>query len=72
MPTLVVAPVRNAGDAEGIEGLQVPVEINGAPFAVMIAELAHLPARLLGKAMANLADHEYEIRRALERLFSGF
>lgn len=72
LPTLVVAPLRRIEDVEGITDLQAPVAFDGQNYAIMIAELAHLPSRLVGKSMGSLADYEDTIRSALNRLFTGF
>jgi hypothetical protein len=37
-----------------------------------MAELGNVPTRTLGRARANLSEHEDDIRRALDRLFTGF
>lgn len=72
METTVVAPVRRSSDAEGIGHVEVLVAVNARPYAIMIAELAHVPTRLVGRAVANLTGHEDQVRRALDQLFTGF
>lgn len=72
LPTVVVAPLRRMEAVEGIADLQPPVVFEGNDFAIMVAEMAHIPARLLGKSVGNLAQYEDAIRRALGRLFTGF
>jgi hypothetical protein len=38
----------------------------------MVSELAHMPTRVVGQTLESLAAHEDDIRRALDRLFTGF
>jgi toxin CcdB len=71
-PPLVVAPIRLRENAEGIEGLQVPIDSNGADYTVMISELGHIPRRLPGTPAGNLTPYHDDIARALDRLFTGF
>lgn len=72
METTVVAPVRRSDHVEGIVEIEVPVVVDDQPHAIMIAELAHIPTRLIGHAVTNLGGHEDQIRRSLDRLFTGF
>lgn len=72
MPTLVVAPIRLADHAENILDLKIPVTFDDQLMAIMIAELAYIPVKRLGKAVGSLADQEDAIRRGLDRLFTGF
>lgn len=72
LATTVVAPLRIADQTEGIAAIQVPVIFAGEAYAVMIPELAHIPARMLARPIGSLAGYEDAIRRALDRLFSGF
>lgn len=72
MPTLIVAPLRRSEAVEGIADLQPAVTFEDERYAVMVAEMAHIPTRLLSQSIGNLAEHEDAIRRALGRLFTGF
>ncbi len=72
MATTVVAPLRPVDLAEGHTQIEVQVQVREEPFTVMMAELGHLPSKLLGRAVDNLLDREDDIRRALDRLFTGF
>lgn len=72
MQTVVVAPMRALEAAEGVGEIEVPVRVQDAQYAIMMSELAHLPTRIVGRAVESLADHEDDIRRSLDRLFSGF
>ncbi len=72
METTVVAPVRTSDEADGIGDVEVPIIVEDLPHAIMVAELAHLPTGLIGRRVGSLADHEDDIRRALDQLFTGF
>lgn len=68
---VVVAPAVN--DAERrISGLEIVVEIQGHPLVLIISELFSLTASVLRGRAESLAAHEDDIRRALDRLFTGF
>lgn len=69
LPQVVVAPVRRG---DGMPGLEVPVIIDGEVMTIQIPGLAAVRATALGKRVASLAAHEDAIRRALDRLFTGF
>lgn len=72
LPTVIVAPLRRIQFVEGIADLQVSVAFQDEEFAVMVAELAHMPSRLLPRSIGTIAGCEEALRRALDRLFTGF
>ncbi|ATQ42309.1 CcdB family protein [Caulobacter mirabilis] len=72
MATTIVAPIRRKTHAEGHAEIEVPISVQNEDCAVMVAELAHLPSRMLGRSIDNLSRQEDDIRRALDRLFTGF
>ena len=67
----VVAPVRR-GKSSGVRGLEVPVVIDGETLLVSVSGIAGIRAISLRKRKASLRLYEDEIRRALDRLFTGF
>jgi len=68
---VIVAPaVKNA--TRLVCELEIEVEIQGEPLALLISELFSLTATTLRRRACSLAQHEDAIRRALERLFTGF
>ena len=72
MDTVVVAPLVR-GSAERTESqTSVPVEVKGEYFLLDIAFMANMPLRALGSTVTSLLPHEDDIRRALDRLFTGF
>lgn len=68
---VVVAPAVN--DALRVLGdLEIGVVINDQPTVLVISELFSVRAQTLKRRTDSLADREDDIRRALEKLFSGF
>ncbi len=73
-PTRVVAPLLPPdGAAPAFTRLEPVFEIGGERLALHTGELAAVPAKLLaGPPVADLSARGYEIRGALDMLFSGF
>jgi toxin CcdB len=68
---VVVAPA--VSDALRIVGdLEIGVTIVDRPTVLLVSELFSVRAQTLRRSVGSLAAHEDEIRRALDRLFSGF
>lgn len=68
---VIVAPLVN--DAErAVAELEIEVEVDGERLVVVVSELSSLNRRSLKRRAISLARHEFEIRRALDRLFTGF
>ncbi|WP_180896904.1 CcdB family protein [Caulobacter flavus] len=78
LDTIVVAPPMRlpATDADaGFSKVWIEVEIAGERLTIDVALLANLERRMLNQRIASLAAlaaHEDAIRRALDRLFTGF
>jgi toxin CcdB len=69
--TVVLAPLVN--DAERpVSSLEISVNLSGEPLVLVIAELAGVRREGLGKPVGSLRPWEDEIRRAFERLLTGF
>ncbi len=69
--TLIVAPLI-LPDGKPVSLLDIPILFQEQPLFIAMAELANIPQGRLGPSLGNLADSEYAIRRALDRLFTGF
>ncbi|MFT4251191.1 MAG: CcdB family protein [Caulobacter sp.] len=68
---VVVAPAVN--DAERlVSELEIPVEIDGYVLTLVVSELFSVSGQSLRQRITSLAAHEDAIRRALDRLFTGF
>jgi toxin CcdB len=71
LETVFVAPLVN--DARRVlSALDVPVAFIGQSLTVAIAEAAGVPRASVGQRKGSLASYEDDIRRAFERLLSGF
>ena len=70
--TVVTAPLYSVNELERVRQLRPVVEIAGTEFLVAIDRLAFLPRRQLGAPIANLQEHEYQLRKALDLGYSGF
>jgi toxin CcdB len=70
----VVAPLVPASSGPKAIGRLEPVfAIEGEPHVLHTAEMAALPSALLtGAPVADLSGSDYEIRGALDMVFSGF
>lgn len=72
MDTVIVAPLLRAAVATTESQVAVPVVIEGTGYVLDLALLANIETRDLGAVVGSLAEHEFDIRRALDRLFTGF
>lgn len=68
---VVVAPLVLERDV-AIGDIEVRLEFEGRTHVLMVPGLFSLPSRELKRHIGSLADREEEIRRALNRLFTGF
>ncbi len=67
----VVAPLVN--DATRlVSDLEIAVDLSGEALTLVVVELSTLRAGELRRRVASLRNQEFEIRRALDRLFTGF
>lgn len=70
--TALVAPLLLMPPAATVTRVSVPVRYDGAAYLLMLSELGAVDRRFLGQPLGSLADREDDIRRALDRLFTGF
>jgi hypothetical protein len=66
-----VAPVL-PGDAPAVTLTSVPFDFEGRPYIVLVGELTSIDSHLLNSALGSVRDEEDTIRRALDRVFTGF
>lgn len=52
--------------------LDVEIEVGGERLALSVPEAAGIPRETVGRVVGSAAQHEDAIRRAIERLLSGF
>lgn len=72
LPTVVVAPLYLPESALPLSELSAKVEVHGQALLAFVPELVGVSTALLNRRIASLAAHEDAIRRALDRLFTGF
>jgi len=48
------------------------VSVQDQELVLVISELSTIASRTLRRRIGTLLDHEFDIRRALDRLFTGF
>jgi toxin CcdB len=72
VPTVLIAPLLRAAERPGYEGVSVSVEFAGELLIVSPAEMLAVDRQGLRRLRGNLRSYEDDIRRALERIFSGF
>jgi hypothetical protein len=69
--TAVVAPLIRESSPT-LTGFDLPIGFNDEALYLAISELSSVEIGLLRRAVGSLAEHDYEIRRALDRLVTGF
>ncbi len=68
---VVVAPV--VGDAPvRILELELPVSVQDRELTLVVSDMFSVRSEFLRRRVDSLAAHEDDIRRALDRLFTGF
>ncbi len=70
--TLIVAPIFPAVSMPPDNRVLLPIEIDGQPMTINLALMANIERRGLGSRVINLLEEDYEIRRGIDRLFTGF
>lgn len=70
LETIVIAPLVT--DARELDPIDIALEFNNQGFVLAISELGSVSRTRLRRRLGSLSEHEDSIRRALERLFSGF
>lgn len=68
---VVVAPLVNDG-SDVVDDLELVVEIFDQFLVLVITDLSSLPLQQLRRRIGSLQHREDDIRRALDRLFTGF
>jgi toxin CcdB len=68
---IIVAPLVNDA-AETVGELEILVEVEGESLTLVISEMFSVTPTGLRGAVDNLAYLEDDIRRAVDRLFTGF
>lgn len=71
LDTVMLSPVVRDGKRPLMQ-VDVSIEFGAEPLLVALAESAGVPRKGYGPAVGSLLAHEDDIRRALDRLFTGF
>ena len=72
VPTVIVAPLLIDDGRSAYSAGSVKVALSDAKCVVSAPELAGIDRTMLRDRAGNLGDYEYELRRALDQLFTGF
>lgn len=72
LKTTIVAPLFRPDVIPAENAVMLPVSIADESLVLDLALLANIETRLLRRVVANISDHDLEIRRAIDRLLSGF
>ncbi|MDB5474748.1 MAG: hypothetical protein JWP49_259 [Phenylobacterium sp.] len=71
LATIFLAPP--VVDAERqMSSLDIAIEFQGRRLVLAEAEAAGVPRQGLGRSLGSVVEHEEEIRRAFDRLMTGF
>lgn len=72
MPTVVVAPLVRDDGRQAYSRTSAKISFRGEQFALSVAEVVATDVRQLRRAVGSLAEQEFEIRRAIDAVFTGF
>lgn len=70
-PAVLVAPLLADTALLPIPSITIEVVISDRSYILAMHQLSAFPKQLIGDRVASLITHEYEIQRALSRLFFG-
>lgn len=70
--TVIVAPLLRVRTAATATQVAIPVDLNGEAYLLDTAFIANVERHALGRTTGSLLSYEDDIRRALDRLFTGF
>jgi toxin CcdB len=71
-PTVIVAPLLIDDDRSAYSEASVKIVFRGDRHVLSIPELAGIEPSRLKRRLGAVNEYDYEIRRALDRLFTGF
>ena len=67
----IVAPVLK-GRMTAVSGFEIPLERDGDVLLISVTGMISIRQTDLRRRIGSAADHEDAIRRAIDRLFTGF
>ncbi len=71
-PTLLVAPLMRMPDAALLSEVSLKVHFLDEPLILMLSELGAIDRQSNFRPLGSLVAYEDDIRRAIDRLFTGF
>lgn len=69
--SILVAPLFPASDLPELQGVTPRVDLDGEDYLIAVQLLAAIQRKDLGPAERTLAQHEYAVANAINRLFFG-
>ena len=72
MPSALIAPLIRESRSGDFTRVSVAVQLNDEPLHLSLAEMAPIARSELKRLIGSLRPYEDDIRRALDRLFTGF
>jgi toxin CcdB len=69
--SVLVAPLFRASDLPELQGVTPRVSLDGEDYLIAVQLLAAIQRKDLGPVERTLAQHEYAIANAINRLFFG-
>lgn len=72
LPTVIVAPLLREADRPAYADVSIPLRFAEQDLVLSLAELATIDRKLLRRQQGNLRAYEDAIRRALDKVFTGF
>lgn len=70
-PAVLVAPLLPSEDFKPLPPITVDVGIDGGGYLLAVHQTSAFPVSYLGEQVGSLEAFEYDIARALSRLFFG-
>lgn len=71
-PTLLVAPLFQMDPAALVTKVSLQVRHDDVSYILMLSELGAIDRKVASRVRGSLLPYEDDIRRALDRLFTGF
>lgn len=71
LPTVVAAPLVAEGPPAALDVVTPNLSVNGKDHMLLTYMIGAIGRDRIIETVANMADHSYEITRAMDRLFSG-
>jgi toxin CcdB len=72
IPTVIIAPLLRLAERPAYADVSVALRFADQDLVLSLAELVAVDRALLRRSRGNLMAYEDDIRRALERVFTGF